>query len=67
MHFFGSIINLSTLVGSIVWEPAGAMALSIFLTVTLFLTVYGLSYWGIKLFLKGLSSIKKQIKNVREE
>lgn len=53
--------------GSIVWEPAGAMALSIFLTVTLFLTVYGLSYWGIKLFLKGLSSIKKQIKNVREE
>ena len=26
------------------WEPAGAMALSIFLTMALFLSVYGLAY-----------------------
>ena len=49
------------------WEPASAVALSIFLTVTLFLTVYGLAYMGIKLFLKMTSNIKKIIKETREQ
>jgi len=49
------------------WEPAAAVALSIFLTVSLFLTVYGLAYFGIILFLKGIKGIKKQIASMKEE
>ena len=49
------------------WEPASAVALSIFLTVSLFLTVYGLAYLGVKLFLKAIKNIKKQIKEMKED
>ena len=49
------------------WEPAGAVALSIFLTVTLFLTVYGLAYFGIKLFLKMVRDIGKILKEMKED
>ena len=49
------------------WEPAGAVALSIFLTVSLFLTVYGLAYLGIKLLLKAIKNIKKTVNNLKEE
>ena len=43
------------------WEPAGAMALSIFITVSLFLTVYGLAFLGLTLLIKAIKSIKQQI------
>ena len=49
------------------WEPAGAVALSIFLTVSLFLTVYGLAYVGIKICLKMIKDIKRLIKETKEE
>ena len=49
------------------WEPVVAMSLSIFLTITLFLTIYGLAYLGIKLFLKALKNIKNQIKEIKED
>jgi len=43
------------------WEPALAVALSIFLTITLFLTIYGFAYLGIVMMIKTVKSIKKQI------
>jgi hypothetical protein len=43
------------------WEPAGAMALSIFLTVSLFLIIYGLAFLGVTLLIKSIKSIKQQI------
>tara|TARA_R110000868_G_scaffold121004_3_gene321054 strand:- start:326 stop:487 length:162 start_codon:yes stop_codon:yes gene_type:complete len=46
-----------------VWEPATAMAFSIFITVSLFLTVYGLAYLGVILLIKAVRSIKKQLMN----
>ena len=49
------------------WEPAGAVALSIFLTVSLFLTVYGFAYFGTKLLLKAAKEIKKMIIELKEE
>ena len=49
------------------WEPASAMALAIFLTVTLFITVYGLAYLGIKIFLKMVKNIKNIIREMKED
>jgi len=45
------------------WEPAGAMALSIFITVSLFLAVYGLAFLGVTLLIKAVKSIKNKIIN----
>ena len=44
------------------WEPAGAVALSIFLTCTLFFVVYGLAYFGIMKSVDAIRAIKKKIK-----
>lgn len=43
------------------WEPAGAAALSIFLTVALFLSVYAASYLIVSMLLKTVRTIKKII------
>lgn len=43
------------------WELASAVALSIFLTVSLFVTVYGLAYLGLTLSIMAIKSIKKQL------
>ena len=44
------------------WEPAGAMALSIFLTVLLFMTVYFAAYLIVAGFFKTARLIKRLIK-----
>ena len=44
------------------WEPALAIALSIFLTCSLFFLVYGLAYLGIIKLIDGVRAIKKKIK-----
>ena len=44
------------------WEPAIAVALSIFLTCTLFLLVYGLSYLAIMKLIDGVRKIKAKLK-----
>ena len=44
------------------WEVAGAVALSIFFTVTLFFTIYGLAYFGIMKSIDAIKRIKKKIK-----
>jgi len=49
------------------WEPASAIALSIFLTCTLFFVVYGLAYFGIISTIKLISKIKKRYKKLKEE
>jgi len=49
------------------WEPAGAVALSVFLTCTLFFVVYGLAYLGIISSMKLVSKIKKRYKKLKEE
>ena len=49
------------------WEPAGAVALSIFLTCTLFFVVYSLAYFGIILSINLISKIKKRYKELKEE
>ena len=49
------------------WEPAGAMALSIFLTVSLFMAVYLVAYLIVAGFFKTARSIKKVIKNSKKE
>ena len=43
------------------WEPAGAVALSIFLTCTLFFVIYGLAYLGTMSIIVAIKSIKKSI------
>ena len=43
-------------------EVAGSVALSIFLTVSLFLTIYTLAYGGIVLLIKAVQKIKAHIK-----
>ena len=48
------------------WEPASAMALSIFLTVSLFLTVFGAAYLIVYLFFKTVRAIKKIAKEKNE-
>ena len=49
------------------WEPASAVALSIFLTVALFLTVFGTAYLIVYSFFRTVKSIKKIIKERNEE
>ena len=44
------------------WEPAALVALSIFLTCTLFFTIYGLSYIGVMKSIDGIRKIKEKIK-----
>ena len=48
------------------WEPAGAIALSVFLTVSLFMTFYVVAYLIVAGFFKTIRSIKKimQDKNI---
>mgnify|MGYP003679301515 CR=1 FL=1 len=60
MHFFGKHINHFQRQVNM-WEPAAAMAFSIFLTVSLFLIVYGLAFLGVMLLIKAIKSIKQQI------
>jgi len=43
------------------WEPAGAVALSIFITVSLLLTVVSLAYLVVASLIKITSYVKKQI------
>ena len=49
------------------WEPAGAVALSIFLTIALFLSAYGAAYIIVSTFFKLIKSIKKKIKESKED
>lgn len=49
------------------WEPASAIALSIFLTITLFLIVFGSAYLIVFLFFKTIRSIKKIINEKKED
>jgi hypothetical protein len=48
------------------WEPASAMALSIFLTIALFLTAYAAAYLIVAGFFKTIKSIKKIINEKKE-
>ena len=45
------------------WKPALVVALSIFLTCTLFFVVYGLSYILVMKTIEGVRKIKEKIKN----
>tara|TARA_B100000900_G_scaffold386012_1_gene376102 strand:- start:2586 stop:2744 length:159 start_codon:yes stop_codon:yes gene_type:complete len=49
------------------WEPASAMALSIFLTIALFLTAYATAYLIVAGFFKTVRSIKKIIQEKKED
>ncbi|MDB4337598.1 hypothetical protein OAA09_01110 [bacterium] len=49
------------------WEPAGVVALSIFLTFTMFLTIYGMSYLLVVGTIKGARSINKNLKEKNNE
>ena len=49
------------------WEPAGAMALSIFLTIALFMSVYAAAYLIVAGFFKTTRSIKKIIREMKED
>ena len=49
------------------WEPASAMALSIFLTIALFLSAYGVAYLIVAGFFKTVRSIKRIIKEKEED
>lgn len=42
------------------WEPAYAIALSVFLTCTFFFIVYGLAYFGIMTTMRLISKVKKR-------
>ena len=44
------------------WEPAFAAALAIFLTCTLFFTIYGLAYLGVMKSADAIDKIKKKLK-----
>ena len=49
------------------WEPASAMALSIFLTIALFISVYAAAYLIVAGFFKTARSIKKIIQEKKED
>ena len=49
------------------WEPAGAMALSIFLTIALFMLVYATAYLIVSGFFKTVRSIKKLINENKKQ
>tara|TARA_R110001592_G_C13036561_1_gene738882 strand:+ start:886 stop:1095 length:210 start_codon:yes stop_codon:yes gene_type:complete len=51
----------------VMWEPVGAIALSIFMAVSLFFTVCALSYLGISLCIAVIKRIKKKIKTINEK
>ena len=49
------------------WEPAGAMALSIFLTIALFMAAYASAYLIVSGFFKTGRAIKKIVQDKKED